>query len=153
MNYVLKNSCITAQTGNSFLDSCTARVNEGNYRGTHFQSHFLDLGNFFCMYDPQRSAHYCEILCIGKNQSSVHLPVSDYYAVAVRPFNFSEFDWLVSGGYKRIYLFKCGIIEKKIYTFMRCELTFFMLLFSLLRTILFFYCRLTLIEGFVILTR
>ncbi len=144
---------VTAEACNTFLYSCTPWIHHTYYRWSHFEGHLLDLGNFFCMNNTKRTSHNCKVLGICKNQTAIYSPMSHNDSVTECSFNFTEFDRLIGRCDKCVDFFKSPRIEKQVDTFVCRQLTFFVLLFCLFGTVLFFQRLPAFEEGFITLTR
>ena len=62
---------VTAQSGDTFLNSGTARIVQADHGSAHLHGLVHDLADFFCVCLGQRAAQHGEVLAVHKDQSAI----------------------------------------------------------------------------------
>ena len=125
-----KHSRIAAQGVDSLLDSRSAAVVDADKRRFHLQRHILNSADFHGMAFSERSSDHGEILAGRIDQTSFHISISRYNAVAGYS-SLIQVKVVDPGFHKGIRLHKGTLIEQQLQTFPRRQLSAVVLLLYL----------------------
>src|SRR6266550_6818742 len=121
-----KNVGVTAQRGNTLLNSCATGVVQTDDRYADARGGIHDFHDFGCVGFGERAAENREVLSEGKDKASVNAAVSGDEAVAII-FLFRKPKFICAMGYEAVRFLEGAFVEKKFDALTRRHLAFFVL--------------------------
>src|SRR3990172_4028242 len=123
---MIKNVSKTIKTQNSFLYSCTTRINYTNYWTAHFHCMIHYFYYFFRTHLTESAAKHGKIISKKENLSSVYSSISCDNSIT-KEFFVLHLKFMIVMCRKRVNFRKTIFIKHKINSLSCCQFTFFML--------------------------